>query len=108
MPIQAYGLVTVFALVSLISGMGAARIAGPGGLRWAIAPTLVAFLALWTVGHRLGLVAGPQVELFGFQVSLVLDIAVAVVAAGAAALVQRAALRGITARRARSGVQPAR
>lgn len=98
MPAEAYALVATFALVSLLAGLIAAAVTGrvlgrPRGWRWAFLPTAAAFVALYGVGHRLGLVAGPQVELWGFQVSVVLDVGVAFVAAFAMALLQAALLR---------------
>lgn len=98
MPPEAYALVATFAVVSILSGLAASAVVarwagGPHGGRWAILPSATAFLALYWLGHRVGLVAGPQVELFGFQVSVVLDLAVAIGAASAMALLQAALVR---------------
>jgi hypothetical protein len=93
MPPEAYALVVTFAVVAVASGLLAAAVvgrvaAGPRGWRWAILPGATAFLTLYWVGHRLGLVAGPQVELFGFQVSVALDLGVALGSAFAMAALQ--------------------
>ncbi|HSG86392.1 MAG TPA: hypothetical protein VLA23_08635 [Candidatus Limnocylindrales bacterium] len=97
MPPEAYALVATFAATAvvcgLLAGAIAARAGGPRGVRWAILPMTASFVALYWVGHRLALVAGPQVELFGFQVSVVLDVGVALIAALAMAAVQVAASR---------------
>jgi hypothetical protein len=103
MPVEAYALVTTFACVSLVTGAIAAWVLGPRRWLAIIVPTAAAFLALYTIGHRLGLVAGPQVELFGFQVSIVLDVGVAIIAAFVGAAAQRAVL-GVWARRRRGEV----
>ncbi len=98
MPPEAYALVATFAVVSIVSGLAASAVVarwaeGPRGWRWAILPSATAFLALYWVGHRVGLVAGPQVELYGFQVSVVLDLAVAIISASTMALLQAALVR---------------
>lgn len=103
MPSSAYALVATFAGISLLSGVLAARVVGPW--RWwsAIVPTLAAFAVLYLAGHRWALSVGPQVRLYGWQVSLPFDIAVALVAAGLAAGLQRTALRRSRWRRQRAG-----
>lgn len=92
MPPAAYALLGVFSLISIASGVLMARLIGPW--RWwsALLPALAAFASLYLVGHRLAITGGPQVELFGFRVSLALDLGVALATAGLAALIQRAAL----------------
>ena len=60
--------------------------------RRSILPVLAAFGGLYVVGHRTGLELGPTIILFGYQVAIVQDVVVAVVAAGVAALIQRAVL----------------
>jgi hypothetical protein len=89
MPSTAYGLVTLFALVSLVAGIVAVRVVGPPRLVAYVVPVAAAFLGLYVIGHKLGLDVGPKVELFGFEVSLVFDVAVAFVVAFAAAGLQR-------------------
>jgi uncharacterized membrane protein YfbV (UPF0208 family) len=93
MPPSAYGLVALFSVISAASGWLATRTVGPP--RWwaAIVPTLAAFGALYVVGHRSALRIGPEVEIFGWQVSLAFDVAVAVATALLAGLLQRAGLR---------------
>ncbi len=95
MPPEAYALVATFAATSIVCGLLAGaivgRAGGPRGVRWAVLPTAASFVALYWVGHRLALVAGPQVELFGFQVSVLLDVGVALIAALVMAVVQAAA-----------------
>jgi len=97
MPPEAYALVTLFAVLSVVAGVVAVRIAiRAGGPRHPVAyllPIGAAFGALYMVGHRLGLVVGPEVELFGFQVALLGDIAIGFAAALAVAFLQVAARR---------------
>ena len=90
MPASAFALLGVFILLSIGVGIGAAWIVGPRLRAAIILPVLAAFLALYVVGHKSGLELGPSVIIFGYQVAIVQDITVAVVAAGAAALIQRA------------------
>jgi hypothetical protein len=101
MPASAFALVGLFTVVSLIAGIGAWWFVPPRRSVGWIAPSVAAFVALYLIGHRLGLSVGPTVALFGFQVSLVFDVAVAVVAAVAMALIQRP----LIARRSRGVVQ---
>lgn len=103
MPPQAYALVALFVLSSVVLGVIAVRIAarlgGPRGPLAYVLPVLAAFGAFYLIGHRLGLVIGPQVELFGLQVALPGDLAIGFLAALALALVQAAVVQ---ARRARA------
>lgn len=99
MPASAVALVAVFVLVSILAGAGAWWIIGPRRPLALAAPVLTAFGALYLVGHRLGLGFGPTMRLFGFEVALLWDVAVALVAALAAAALQRLAM----GRRARAG-----
>lgn len=103
MPASAYGLIAVFATVSALSGILAARVIGPW--RWwaVLVPALAAFGALYMVGHRWVLSIGPQVGLFGWEVALPFDIVVAGVTAFAVALVQRGVLRLFDAQQRRPG-----
>ena len=92
MPASAFALLGVFILLSIGVGVGAAWVVGPR-LRLAIVlPVLAAFGGLYVVGHRTGLELGPTIILFGYQVAIVQDVLVAVVAAGVVALLQRAVL----------------
>jgi hypothetical protein len=102
-PPEAYALVTLFAISSVVLGVAATRLAvRVGGSRHPVAyllPTAAAFGAFYVIGHRLGLVVGPEIELFGFQVALLGDIVIGLAAALAVALVQAAARRLATAGR---------
>lgn len=97
MPPQAYALVTLFAVASLVLGVVAmrflARLGGPVHPAAALVPSAAAFGALYLIGHRLGLVLSPQVELFGFQVALLGDLAIGLAAALGAAALQAGAVR---------------
>jgi hypothetical protein len=93
MPPQAYALVTLFALSSIVLGWAAVRIVsrsigGPRGGVGFVLPILAAFGAFYLIGHRLGLSVGPQVSLFGFQVALLGDLALGFAAALLVALAQ--------------------
>ena len=108
MPPQAYALVTLFTLCSILLGILAvrlmARFGGPRGLRAYPLPIIAGFLAFYLVGHKLGLAVGPEITLFGFQVTLLGDMAFGFAAAIAVAAVQtalaRARARGRSATRA--------
>jgi hypothetical protein len=93
MPAAAYGLLAVFTGVSLVAGMLSARVVGPRRPWAPVVPVLAAFASLYLVGHRLAVSVGPQVRLFGFDVSLPFDAAIAVVASFAAATLQAVAAR---------------
>jgi hypothetical protein len=98
MPPQAYALVTLFALCSLVLGIVAhrlvvARMGAPRGWRWAILPVIAAFGAFYLIGHRLGLSIGPEIGLFGFQVALLGDLAIGFAAALVVALIEALAVR---------------
>ncbi|HET7726164.1 MAG TPA: hypothetical protein VFK54_02455 [Candidatus Limnocylindrales bacterium] len=97
MPPEAFALVGLFAVVSIVLGVGAWWIAravgGPRRMRWAVLPAAAAFGVLYVVGHRVGLVLGPEVELFGFQVALFGDIAIGGFAAVVTGLVVAAVRR---------------
>jgi hypothetical protein len=103
MPASAYGLIAVFAIVSVAAGIVSVRLIGPW--RWwaAVLPALGAFGILYLVGHRWVLSIGPNVRLFGWDVALPFDIAAALVAAGAVALIQRGALGLLQAQQRRAG-----
>jgi hypothetical protein len=89
MPPAAVALLGFFIGVSIVVGAVAALAVGPRRPLAVVLPILAAFGALYLVGHRLGLDLGPQVDLFGFQVSIVWDLSVAFVAAVTMARVQR-------------------
>jgi hypothetical protein len=92
MPIKAYYLLSLFILVSVVAGLVAWRVVAPGA-RWGwVLPVLLAVLSLYGVGHLIGLSVGPTVTLWGFEVSIAFDIALAFVAAFVGAGLQRAAL----------------
>lgn len=104
MPPQAYALVSLFLLSSLLVGILAVRLVarrgGPRGLIAYALPVLAAFGALYLIGHKLGLVVGPEIGLFGFQVALLGDIAIGFAAALAVAIIQLLVLRARTGGRA--------
>jgi hypothetical protein len=92
MPPQAYALVTLFALCSAVIGWLAARLVRRAGgpaprVAW-ILPTAAAFVAFYVIGHRLGLVLGPEFGLFGFRVALFGDIVIGFAAALVVAVAQ--------------------
>src|SRR3954451_21780010 len=98
MPPQAYGLVTLFVLSSIVLGWAAVRLVarslGARHRRGAyVLPILAAFGAFYLIGHRLGVSVGPEVSLFGFQVALLGDLALGFAAALLVAGVQALALR---------------
>ncbi len=99
MPPAAFALLGFFVAVAAGAGAGATAIVGPRRPVAVLAPVAAAFGGLYLVGHRLGLSIGPSVRLFGFDVALVWDVAVAIGAALAAALVQRAILERRDAQR---------
>ncbi len=103
MSASAYGLVTLFAVISAASGWFAVRAVGPSRQWAAIGPAIAAFGALYVVGHRSAIRIGPEVEIFGWQVSLAFDVAVALVTALVVALAQRAALRLLETEQRRAG-----
>lgn len=102
MPPQAFAILFLFLVFSVVLAVVAVRlVARMGGPRSPVAyllPFGAAFGAFYLIGHRLGLVLGPEIELFGFQVALLGDLALgftaALIAAGLQAIVVRAARRG--------------
>jgi hypothetical protein len=102
MPPQAYALVTLFALSSVVLGWVAVRLVGrlggPASRVAYVLPVFAAFGAFYLIGHRLGLSVGPEISLFGFQVALFGDLAIGFAAALAVALVQALVLRARTGR----------
>ena len=93
---RAYALFFLFVACSIGLGWLATRIAarfgGPRAPKAAIVPFIAGFGAFYLVGHKLGIEVGPQMEIFGFQVSLFGDLAIGFTAAMIAALVQAAAV----------------
>ncbi len=85
MPPQAYALVTLFLACSVLAGVVAVRLVarrgGPRGRLAYVLPVLGGFGAFYLVGHRFGIVIGPEVGLFGFQVALLGDILIGFAAA---------------------------
>ena len=103
MPASAYGLVALFTILSAASGWLASRIVGPRRPWAAGLPALAAFGALYVVGHRSAVRVGPEVEIFGWQVSLAFDAAVALATAFVTAFFQARALRLFQAQQRRAG-----
>ena len=97
MPPAAYALVTLFAIASVVVGVIAVRLVarsgGPTHPAAHLLPVAAAFGALYLIGHRLGLVVGPEVNLFGFQVAIFGDLLIGFAAALVTASVQRLARR---------------
>lgn len=98
MPPQAYALVTLFLLCSIVVGIVAVRLVaavarGPRGRLAYVLPILAGFGAFYLIGHKLGLSVGPEISLFGFQVALLGDVSIGFAAALVTALVQAAAAR---------------
>ena len=104
MPPQAYALVTLFLVCSILVGILAvrlvARAGGPRGLAAYGLPVIAGFAAFYLVGHKLGLVVGPEISLFGFQVALVGDIVIGFAAALVVALLQAGLVRLLPGARA--------
>ena len=103
MPPQAYALVSLFLVCSVVVGAIAAwivgRLGGPRSRRAVLLPIIGAFLAFYLIGHRLGISVGPEIELFGFQVALLGDLSIGsgtalLVAAGQATLLRALTRRG--------------
>jgi biotin transporter BioY len=103
MPASAYGLVAVFIVISLASGLLAAWLVGPR--RWwaAILPTVAGFVILYLLGHRWVVQVGPQVPVLGWEISLPFEIVAALAVALAAAAMQRGAGRLLQADQRRAG-----
>jgi hypothetical protein len=97
MPPQAFALVALFSLCSIVLGVvavrTAARAGGPGRVSAYPLPVIAAFAAFYLIGHRLGLSIGPDVTLFGFQVALLGDLAIGFAAALLVAFAQAAIVR---------------
>lgn len=111
MPPQAYALVALFLACSVAVGILAVRLVaradGPRGWPAYPLPVIAGFLAFYLVGHRFGIVLGPEISLFGFQVAIVGDIVIGFASALAVALAQALVIRlraaGRRSRGARTG-----
>lgn len=90
MPPAAYALVGLFILISIAAGIAAARVIGPW--RWWTfpLPAAAAFGALYLIGHRYVVTFGPTVQVFGWEIALPFEVAVAAITALTVALGQRA------------------
>jgi hypothetical protein len=95
MPAEAYALIALFAVLSVIAGIGATRVVatvvrtrGIPGWRASILPIVAAFVAFYLIGHRFGISIGPEIGLFGFQVALLGDVAIAFAVALIVAAIQ--------------------
>ncbi len=91
MPAAAFGVLAVFTAAAIAAGVLAWWLVGSRIPLGPLLPVVAAFAALYVSGHRLGLEVGPSTELFGFQVSLLFDLALALVVALAVALLGRLA-----------------
>ena len=105
MPPQAYALVTLFLVGSVLVGVVAVRLVarrgGPRGLLACVLPVVGGFGAFYLVGHRFGIALGPEIELFGFQVALLGDIMIGFAAALLVAVAQALVVRALPRRRVR-------
>jgi hypothetical protein len=104
MPPQAYALVTLFLICSVVVGIVAVRLVarrgGPRGWLAHVLPILGGFGAFYLVGHRFGIALGPEIGLFGFQVALLGDVLIGFTAAIGVAVVQALVIRALPGRRA--------
>jgi hypothetical protein len=108
MPPQAYALVTLFLVCSVLVGVLAVRVVvragGPRGAAAHVLPVLAGFGAFYLVGHRLGIALGPEIEVFGFQVALLGDVLIGFAAALAVAGIQALVVRTVS--RSKRPAQP--
>jgi hypothetical protein len=96
MPAKAFALLGVFITIAVVAGLIAWRVVVPAS-RWGwLLPIAFAFLTLYVSGHLLGLAAGPSIQLFGFDVAIVLDVLLALVAAFIGAGVHLMLTRALT------------
>lgn len=97
MPAQAYALVATFMACSVVLGIVAvqllARAGGPTRRLAYLLPIVAGFGAFYLIGHRLGISVGPEIQLYGFQVALLGDLAIGLAAAVAAAAIQAVVVR---------------
>jgi hypothetical protein len=103
MPASAFALVATFGVLALAAGILAARLIGPFRPWTPLLPAAAAFGGLYLIGHRWVVSVGPQVTLWGWEVALPFDAAVAIVAAIATAALQRGALRLLQPEERRAG-----
>ncbi len=99
MPLNAYALVGTFGLISVLAGAVAVRLVGPRHPAAVVCPSLAAFGLLYVAGHRFGWSVGPTVSLYGFEVALPFEVALALGGALAVAALQRGALSLVVAGR---------
>ncbi|MBX3030263.1 MAG: hypothetical protein KF809_08885 [Chloroflexi bacterium] len=97
MPANAYGLLALFLVLSVIIGAGVSVMVGPRrpgrrGVLLAILPILGAVIAFDWIGHRSGLELGPTVELLGYRVAIVQDVIAGFIGAFVVAIAQRLVL----------------
>jgi hypothetical protein len=91
----AMALLAFFIGVSIVSGLLAWRAIGPRRWYGLPLPVLAPFVALYLAGHQFAVQVGPTVELLGFEVALLFDLTLALVAALVAAFVQRPLLAAL-------------
>jgi len=101
MPAAAFQLFLFFTAAAVLIGVAATWVTGPRRPLAFVIPVLASFGALYLIGHKSGLAVGPTMELFGFRVTLLFDLGVAVLAAAIAARVQCLVLTRRAVRRAR-------
>jgi len=89
MPAAAFGVLAVFTTAAIVAGLLAWWLIGSRIPLGPLLPILGAFLALYVSGHRLRIELGPSTELFGFQVSLLFDLVLALVVAFLIAFIGR-------------------
>jgi hypothetical protein len=92
MPLNAYGVLGTFVAAAVAIGSAVTWIVGPRRPSAAVLPIGAGVIALSVVGHSLKVGVGPSISLFGYDVHLPFDLAVATVVALAVALIQRAFL----------------
>ena len=92
MPLNAYGVLGTFVAAAMAIGAVVTWLIGPRRPAAAILPIASSVLTLSVVGHSLKIGVGPSVNLFGYEVHLPFDLALATVVAVVVALVQRVIL----------------
>src|SRR3954462_11266662 len=98
MPLSAYALLGTFVAAAVAIGSAVTWVVGPRRPRAAVLPVAASVVALGSVGHQLKAGVGPTVNLYGYDVRLAFDLALALVVSLAVALVQRAILARRVAR----------
>jgi hypothetical protein len=98
MPASALALVSTFVASAIGIACGVTYVVGPRRPTAAIVPSAAAVGALSLVGHGVKPELGPTMTLYGYQVNLPFDLALAFVVALATALIQRAVLERRAAR----------